>query len=129
MRKYDCNPVSYPEIPSTHLHPMWQAWDTFVDEFLASVHTIRKPLNRSESYIYHSPSMMIDLLDGSAAQLKIFAAQDTLLVEGQDIEDASKICSNALPITLYSLLHRGLRSFALPLLTVSFVTDTARTLC
>ncbi|EFN54506.1 hypothetical protein CHLNCDRAFT_135218 [Chlorella variabilis] len=27
MRAANCNPVSYPRLPPTHQHPMWQAWD------------------------------------------------------------------------------------------------------
>ena len=27
MRSYDCTPVSCPQLPSTHQHPMWEAWD------------------------------------------------------------------------------------------------------
>ncbi len=27
MRAANCTPVSYPRLPPTHQHPMWQAWD------------------------------------------------------------------------------------------------------
>ncbi|CAG8490380.1 572_t:CDS:2 [Paraglomus occultum] len=31
MRHYQCNPMSYPELPPTHDHSMWDAWDLAVD--------------------------------------------------------------------------------------------------
>lgn len=27
MRLSACSPISYPRLPPTHHHPMWQAWD------------------------------------------------------------------------------------------------------
>ena len=27
MRASSCTPVSWPRLPPTHQHPMWQAWD------------------------------------------------------------------------------------------------------
>lgn len=27
MRASACSPISYPRLPPTHHHPMWQAWD------------------------------------------------------------------------------------------------------
>lgn len=31
MRTANCTPVSYPKLPPTHNHPMWQSWDLAVD--------------------------------------------------------------------------------------------------
>lgn len=31
MRSYDCTPITCPELPSAHRHPMWSAWDLCVD--------------------------------------------------------------------------------------------------
>jgi regulator-associated protein of mTOR len=31
MKSFDCNPVSFPEIPSTNEHPLWQSWDLALD--------------------------------------------------------------------------------------------------
>lgn len=42
MRSYNCNPVSYPSLPSTYHHPMWQAWDLAVDICLAQLPAILK---------------------------------------------------------------------------------------
>lgn len=31
MKSLDCTPVSHPALPSTHEHPLWQAWDLALD--------------------------------------------------------------------------------------------------
>lgn len=40
MRSYDCTPVSKPELPPTHQHSMWKAWDLAVDVSLAQLPAI-----------------------------------------------------------------------------------------
>ena len=40
MRSYDCTPVSTPQLPTTHQHPMWKAWDLAVDVSLAQLPNI-----------------------------------------------------------------------------------------
>ncbi|TKA26001.1 hypothetical protein B0A50_05513 [Salinomyces thailandicus] len=37
MRIYHCHPVSYPAIPDTHNHPLWQSWDLAVEMILAQL--------------------------------------------------------------------------------------------
>ncbi len=31
MHFYGCHPQSYPELPDTHMHPLWESWDLAVD--------------------------------------------------------------------------------------------------
>ncbi|CAN6650481.1 target of rapamycin complex 1 subunit Kog1p [Trichomonascus vanleenenianus] len=37
MRVHNCHPMSYPELPETHNHPMWDAWDLAVDQCLVQL--------------------------------------------------------------------------------------------
>ncbi|ORX40214.1 raptor N-terminal caspase like domain-domain-containing protein [Kockovaella imperatae] len=37
MTSYHCTPMSIPELPSTHNHPLWHSWDLAVDECLAQL--------------------------------------------------------------------------------------------
>uniref|UniRef100_A0A7S2ZBS3 Uncharacterized protein n=2 Tax=Rhodosorus marinus TaxID=101924 RepID=A0A7S2ZBS3_9RHOD len=37
MWTVNCTPVSEPELPSTHSHPLWQAWDYTVEQCLAQL--------------------------------------------------------------------------------------------
>jgi regulator-associated protein of mTOR len=37
MHVYGCHPQSYPELPDTHQHPLWESWDLAVDMALAQL--------------------------------------------------------------------------------------------
>lgn len=34
MRSYNCTPMSHPQLPATHNHPLWDSWDLAVDACL-----------------------------------------------------------------------------------------------
>ncbi|XP_066593709.1 regulatory-associated protein of mTOR isoform X1 [Prorops nasuta] len=51
LRSYDCTPVSYPKLPTTYQHPMWQAWDLALDLCLAQLPAI---LENDDQFV-HSP--------------------------------------------------------------------------
>eukprot|EP01119_Soliformovum_irregulare_P024456 TRINITY_DN876_c0_g1_i1.p1 TRINITY_DN876_c0_g1~~TRINITY_DN876_c0_g1_i1.p1 ORF type:complete len:1236 (+),score=415.18 TRINITY_DN876_c0_g1_i1:59-3766(+) len=37
MRSLNCTPMSFPKLPQTYQHPMWQAWDLAVDVCLSQI--------------------------------------------------------------------------------------------
>ncbi|TVY80319.1 Target of rapamycin complex 1 subunit mip1 [Lachnellula suecica] len=37
MGAYNCHPQSYPELPDTHQHPLWESWDLAVEMALAQL--------------------------------------------------------------------------------------------
>lgn len=60
MRSYNCSPVSHPELPPTHEHPMWQAWDFALDVCL--------------SQLLHATSIVTDIATPVATQQSISAS-------------------------------------------------------
>lgn len=43
LRSYGCTPVSFPEIPETHTHPLWQACDLAVEQLLSQLPNMIAP--------------------------------------------------------------------------------------
>ncbi|KAG8751986.1 hypothetical protein FRC11_008795, partial [Ceratobasidium sp. 423] len=41
MRNYHCTPQSYPVLPPSHNHPLWNSWDLAVDSCLAQLPQLR----------------------------------------------------------------------------------------
>ena len=40
MRVYHCHPLSYPEIPDTHNHPLWRSWDFAVEMIMQQLSSL-----------------------------------------------------------------------------------------
>uniref|UniRef100_A0A6B2KWT6 Raptor N-terminal CASPase-like domain-containing protein n=1 Tax=Arcella intermedia TaxID=1963864 RepID=A0A6B2KWT6_9EUKA len=49
MRSCKCFPVSYPRLPPTYNHPMWQAWDLACDHCLAQLPQLLASENKKET--------------------------------------------------------------------------------
>lgn len=113
LRDFDCAPVSYPDIPSTHLHALWQVWDTALEDFLFQV-PLPIPIE-GDPYVYRSPILLYELLQSIAGQLSLFANTD---MDETQRESASKLCANALPIVLSACEAGRHRTWALNLLAV-----------
>lgn len=52
MRVYHCHPVSHPEIPQTHDHPLWRSWDLAVELILAQLPELQAEARGEKEYIY-----------------------------------------------------------------------------
>ncbi|XP_015588597.1 regulatory-associated protein of mTOR isoform X3 [Cephus cinctus] len=97
LRSYDCTPVSFPKLPPTFQHPMWQAWDLALDLCLAQLPAILE----SEDQFVHSP---------------FFEEQLTAFQVWLTLGSKSRNPPEQLPIVLQVLLSQVHRLRALELL-------------
>lgn len=52
MRVYHCHPISHPEIPQTHNHPLWRSWDLAVELILAQLPDLQAEARGERDYVY-----------------------------------------------------------------------------
>ncbi|KAI1511318.1 hypothetical protein A1F97_03072 [Pyrenophora tritici-repentis] len=103
MRAYHCHPVSHPEIPQTHDHPLWRSWDLAVELILAQLPDLQAEARGEKEYVYkHS--------DFFAEQLTAFEVYLTQGAVEQKVPEQ-------LPIVLQVLLSQVHRLRALILLS------------
>jgi regulator-associated protein of mTOR len=62
MTVYGCHPQSYPELPDTHQHPLWESWDLAVDLALAQLPMLERKETESIEYEYQSSSFFTEQL-------------------------------------------------------------------
>lgn len=102
MRVHQCHPQSFPVLPSTYNHPMWDSWDLAVDTCLAQLPALLEPgVDHQELYV---PSSFF------TEQLQAF---EVWLNTGP----IGKKAPNQLPIVLQVLLSQAHRLKALVLLS------------
>jgi len=100
MRSYSCTPISSPKLPSTHQHPMWQAWDYTLDLCLSQLPGILK--------------------DGASyRQSSFFAEQLTAFQVWLSHANETRSPPEQLPIVLQVLLSQIHRLRALDLLVAA----------
>ncbi|KAJ1923017.1 Target of rapamycin complex 1 subunit kog1 [Tieghemiomyces parasiticus] len=76
MRAYGCHPMSYPELPPTHDHPLWEAFEYALDECLtqlpafiaASQHNIHYEFVPSDFFTFQLDSFEAYLSQGAPRQ-------------------------------------------------------------
>ncbi|KAI8937583.1 hypothetical protein NX059_005297 [Plenodomus lindquistii] len=103
MRAYHCHPVSHPEIPQTHDHPLWRSWDLAVELILAQLPDLQAEARGEKEYVYkHS--------DFFSEQLTAFEVYLTQGAVEQKVPEQ-------LPIVLQVLLSQVHRLRALILLS------------
>ncbi|CAG8587642.1 23373_t:CDS:2 [Gigaspora margarita] len=103
MRRYQCKPMSHPELPPTHDHPMWDSWDLAVDMCLAQLPALLSAENGGTEVEYKHSTFFDEQL----------TAFEVWLSKGS----VSHKPPEQLPIVLQVLLSQVHRSRALGLLS------------
>ncbi|KAI1803910.1 raptor N-terminal caspase like domain-containing protein [Daldinia bambusicola] len=103
MMVYGCHPQSYPELPDTHQHPLWESWDLAVDLALAQLPMMERKESEGIEYEYQSSTFF-------AEQLTAF---EVYLSRGDAMQ---KKTPEQLPVVLQVLLSQQHRVRALILL-------------
>ena len=62
MTVYGCHPQSYPELPDTHQHPLWESWDLAVDLALAQLPMLERKESEGIEYEYQSSTFFTEQL-------------------------------------------------------------------
>ncbi|PKS09396.1 hypothetical protein jhhlp_004011 [Lomentospora prolificans] len=103
MSVYGCHPQSYPELPDTRQHPLWQSWDLAVDMALAQLPMLEKKDAESTEYEYQNSTFFTEQL----------TAFDVYLTRGDAMAQRPP---EQLPVVLQVLLSQHHRVRALILL-------------
>ncbi|KAI1505017.1 raptor N-terminal caspase like domain-containing protein [Biscogniauxia marginata] len=103
MTVYGCHPQSYPELPDTHQHPLWESWDLAVDLALAQLPMLERKESEGIEYEYQSSTFFTEQLTAFDVYL---ARGDAMLQKPPE----------QLPVVLQVLLSQQHRVRALILL-------------
>ncbi|KAJ6443988.1 Regulatory associated protein of TOR [Purpureocillium lavendulum] len=103
MTVYGCHPQSYPALPDTHQHPLWETWDLAVDMALAQLPMLEKKESEGVEYEYHNSTFFTEQL----------TAFDVYLTRGDAMAQKPP---DQLPVVLQVLLSQQHRVRALILL-------------
>ncbi|KAI9760328.1 MAG: adenylosuccinase ade13 [Chaenotheca gracillima] len=103
MRVHHCHPQSWPKLPDTHDHPLWQSWDLAVEMVLAQLPQLLEAQNGKILYEYRHSSFFTEQLTAFEVYL--------------DRDATSQKAPEQLPVLLQVLLSQVHRLRALILLS------------
>ena len=103
MRANGCYPMSIPQLPETHNHPLWQSWDLALEMVLAQLPAILESEEGGQPYEYQHSEFFTEQL----------TAFEVYLAQGAPQQEAP----SQLPIVLQVLLSQVHRLRALVLLS------------
>ncbi|EGX94975.1 TORC1 growth control complex subunit Kog1 [Cordyceps militaris CM01] len=103
MMVYGCHPQSYPQLPDTHQHPLWETWDLAVDMALAQLPMLEKKEADGTEYEYQNSTFFTEQL----------TAFEVYLTRGDALAQRPP---DQLPVVLQVLLSQQHRVRALILL-------------
>ncbi|KAK0656661.1 raptor N-terminal caspase like domain-containing protein [Cercophora newfieldiana] len=103
MPVYNCHPQSYPELPDTRQHPLWESWDMAVDMALQQLPMLERKENEGIDYEYVNSTFFTEQL----------TAFEVYLTRGDAM---SQKPPDQLPVVLQVLLSQQHRLRALILL-------------
>ncbi|EMR10687.1 hypothetical protein PNEG_00838 [Pneumocystis murina B123] len=103
MRVHQCHPMSYPSLPPTYHHPMWNSWDLAVDTCLAQLPQLLEAENGGPAYEYKHSTFFREQLTA----FEVWLEQGSVFKKAPD----------QLPIVLQVLLSQVHRLGALILLS------------
>jgi len=103
MGAYNCHPQSYPELPDTHQHPLWESWDLAVEMALAQLPMLElKESGHRPDYEFQNSSFFTEQLTA----FEVYLTQGAVEHKAPD----------QLPVVLQVLLSQQHRVRALILL-------------
>ena len=70
MSVYGCHPESYPKLPDTHNHPLWDSWDLAVDMALSQLPALERKETEGIEYEYQSSTFFTDQLSDLQSRVR-----------------------------------------------------------